>query len=200
MVVMCCDGVVSSDVVAPHAPGELEFVRAFVNTWDIEDDVDRLRDASAWADWAGDVGVDAGATPSVDDLAAARELRESLRDALLANHDRAPLPPSTADALTAAAHRAGVVPQFGASGVELVGASEGLDAVTARVLAAVAAALADGSFSRLKACTNDTCRWAFYDHSRSRTGQWCSMAVCGNRAKQSRHRAAARSVASPAAS
>lgn len=181
-------------MVAPHAPGELEFVRAFVNTWDIEDDVDRLRDEASWRSWAADVGVDAGSPPSLDDLTAARVLRESLRDALLANHDRAPLPRSTADALTAAARHARVMPRFGPSGLALMGASEGLDAVTARVLDAVAAALADGSFSRLKACTNDTCRWAFYDHSRSRTGQWCSMAVCGNRAKQSRHRAAARSA------
>ncbi|WP_378148369.1 CGNR zinc finger domain-containing protein [Cnuibacter sp. UC19_7] len=186
----------TSDVVAPHAPGELEFVRAFVNTWDIEDDVDRLGDEASWTSWAADVGMDAGGSPSADDLAAARELRERLRDALLANHDRAPLPQPTADALNAAARRAGVVPRFGAAGLSLEGASGGLDAVTARVLAAVAAALVDGSFSRLKACTNDTCRWAFYDHSRSRTGQWCSMAVCGNRAKQSRHRAAARGAAS----
>ncbi|WP_368497695.1 CGNR zinc finger domain-containing protein [Herbiconiux sp. A18JL235] len=177
------------DVAAPHAPGELEFVRAFVNTLDIEDDVDRLRDATAWAVWAAEMQLDTGdREPSRAALASARGLRESLRDALEANHDRVPLPPSTADALTAAARRAHVVPLFTPSGLGLSGASVGLDAVTARVLDAVAAALADGTFSRLKACTNDTCRWAFYDHSRSRTGQWCSMAVCGNRAKQSRHR------------
>lgn len=190
-----------TDAVAPHAPGELEFVRAFVNTFDIEAGVDRLADVSSWSAWAAEVGApDTGgsAAPTPDDLAAARSLRESLRDALLAHHDRAPLPASTADALTAAARRADVVARFTAEGVAFDGASAGLDGVTLRVLSAVAAALTDGSFSRLKACTNDTCRWAFYDHSRSRTGQWCSMAVCGNRAKQSRYRRQSRATAGSA--
>ncbi|GGT04090.1 hypothetical protein GCM10010176_055360 [Nonomuraea spiralis] len=42
--------------------------------------------------------------------------------------------------------------------------------------------------SRLKACANDECEWAFYHHSRSRTRRWCSMELCGNRAKQTRWR------------
>jgi predicted RNA-binding Zn ribbon-like protein len=78
--------------------------------------------------------------------------------------------------------------RFGADGVEYAGTSDGLDGVVARVVAATARALADGTWSRLKACRNDACRWGFYDHSRSRTGQWCSMAICGNRAKQTRWR------------
>ena len=38
-------------------------------------------------------------------------------------------------------------------------------------------------WSRLKACADPTCRWIFYDASRNRQGAWCSMATCGNRAK-----------------
>ena len=41
----------------------------------------------------------------------------------------------------------------------------------------------DGTFARLKACREHTCEWAFYDHSRNRSATWCSMEVCGNRAK-----------------
>ncbi|WP_221891064.1 CGNR zinc finger domain-containing protein [Microbispora sp. KK1-11] len=52
----------------------------------------------------------------------------------------------------------------------------------------MAAALADGTWARLKVCVNDDCQWAFYDNSRSRTGRWCSMRLCGNRAKQARWR------------
>jgi predicted RNA-binding Zn ribbon-like protein len=40
-----------------------------------------------------------------------------------------------------------------------------------------------GTFERLKICRNDECQWAFYDHSRNRSGVWCTMAVCGNRMK-----------------
>lgn len=56
------------------------------------------------------------------------------------------------------------------------------------VLAAVAQAMADGSWSRLKACRADDCQWAFVDTARNRSRQWCDMAVCGNRAKARRFR------------
>ncbi|MFI6918830.1 CGNR zinc finger domain-containing protein [Nonomuraea spiralis] len=58
----------------------------------------------------------------------------------------------------------------------------------ARVVGVVARAMADGTWARLKACANDECEWAFYDHSRSRTRRWCSMELCGNRAEQTRWR------------
>jgi len=47
----------------------------------------------------------------------------------------------------------------------------------------VATAIADGSWARLKVCRSDSCRWAFYDASKNRSGAWCTMAVCGNRNK-----------------
>ena len=51
------------------------------------------------------------------------------------------------------------------------------------ILATVYDAMRDESFSRLKVCRNEGCRWAFYDTSRNRSGAWCSMAICGNRQK-----------------
>ena len=60
------------------------------------------------------------------------------------------------------------------------------------MLAIVAASIADGTWERLKACAADDCHWAFYDHTRNRSGRWCSMAVCGNRAKVERFRERAR--------
>ena len=56
------------------------------------------------------------------------------------------------------------------------------------ILAAVAHAMADGSWARLKACRSGTCQWAFVDEARNRSRQWCDMAVCGNRAKAKRFR------------
>ena len=41
----------------------------------------------------------------------------------------------------------------------------------------------DGSFDHLKLCADETCRSAFYDRSKNRSGRWCSMSTCGNRAK-----------------
>jgi predicted RNA-binding Zn ribbon-like protein len=49
-------------------------------------------------------------------------------------------------------------------------------------------ALVDGTFGRFKACRSDTCEWAYYDTSRNATRAWCSMQVCGNRAKARSYR------------
>src|SRR5215211_6924695 len=45
-----------------------------------------------------------------------------------------------------------------------------------------------GPAARLKACPHAHCGWAFYDRSRNRSSQWCSMRICGNRTKAARHR------------
>jgi predicted RNA-binding Zn ribbon-like protein len=57
-----------------------------------------------------------------------------------------------------------------------------------QVLAAVAEAMADGSWTRLKSCRADDCKWAFIDTARNRTRIWCDMAICGNREKARRYR------------
>jgi predicted RNA-binding Zn ribbon-like protein len=56
------------------------------------------------------------------------------------------------------------------------------------VLAAVAVAMADGSWPRAKACRADDCQWAFVDSARNHSRQWCDMSICGNRAKARRFR------------
>ena len=44
------------------------------------------------------------------------------------------------------------------------------------------------NFSQLKACEGPACTLLFADHTRGHVRRWCSMAVCGNRAKQAAHR------------
>lgn len=182
------------------APGELEFVRAFINTRDIDLDTDRLADPDGWSKWAHEQGLDQrdvggrlgedgeAADATEAELQRARELREILRDGLLANHSKAGTPNTVIDALTEAARRTTQV-VITDRGAELVAAGTGVDAVIGRVVSAATAALGDGTWARLKACEYDSCHWAFFDHSRSRTGRWCSMELCGNRAKQARWRA-----------
>lgn len=46
----------------------------------------------------------------------------------------------------------------------------------------------DEDFTHIKACEGHTCTLMFADHTRGRARRWCSMAVCGNRAKQAAHR------------
>jgi predicted RNA-binding Zn ribbon-like protein len=43
-------------------------------------------------------------------------------------------------------------------------------------------------FSNVKACEGQPCTLFFADHTRGRARRWCSMAICGNRAKQAAHR------------
>ena len=84
---------------------------------------------------------------------------------------------------------AGLTPRFGAGPPQLDVAAHGPDAALALVLGIVFTARADGTWARLKACPHARCGWAFYDRSRNRSSQWCSMRICGNRTKGARHRA-----------
>lgn len=43
-------------------------------------------------------------------------------------------------------------------------------------------------FTYVRACEGPTCTLFFADHTRGRARRWCSMALCGNRAKQAAHR------------
>lgn len=61
--------------------------------------------------------------------------------------------------------------------------------LVSRVAAAIAQSLVDGTWTRLKACEAPTCHWAYYDRSPAGRGRWCSMSVCGARAKMRRYRA-----------
>jgi predicted RNA-binding Zn ribbon-like protein len=48
-------------------------------------------------------------------------------------------------------------------------------------------------FTDVKACEGHSCTLMFADHTRRRARRWCSMAACGNRAKQATHRSRLRS-------
>lgn len=43
-------------------------------------------------------------------------------------------------------------------------------------------------FSLVKACEGKNCTFLFLDKTRGRARRWCSMGICGNRAKQEAHR------------
>jgi predicted RNA-binding Zn ribbon-like protein len=169
------------------APGGLELVRAFVNTLDIEEGAEALDSPPALTGWLVEHTLlppgDGAARPA--ELRRARELRESLRALLLehAGHDEGDAAKAVAT-LDHAARRAKLRAGFGPGGEPiLVAEANGIDGALGRLLAVVHAAQADGSWLRLKACPEETCRWAFYDHTKNRSGRWCTMQECGNRAK-----------------
>ena len=53
---------------------------------------------------------------------------------------------------------------------------------------ALARCVCDEDFASIRACEGQSCTLIFADHTRRRDRRWCSMAVCGNRAKQAAHR------------
>jgi predicted RNA-binding Zn ribbon-like protein len=53
---------------------------------------------------------------------------------------------------------------------------------------ALAKFVCEEDFSNVKACEGLACTLMFADHTRGHARRWCSMAICGNRAKQAAHR------------
>jgi predicted RNA-binding Zn ribbon-like protein len=163
-------------------PTELALIEDFVNTTDLETAEELLPTPEALTAWLAEHDL-AHEAFGHDDLARAIALREHLRALLLANNG-GELDPAAPAALSARLTvsldehgRATLTPQ-----------TEGIDGVAGRLLAIVARAQADGTWERLKACPWHSCHVAFYDHSRNHSRTWCSMAVCGNRAKAQTYR------------
>jgi len=175
----------------PAAPGPLRLVQDLVNTVDLEQGDDVLSDPEALAAWARRQGADPGrAGFGRAGLADVLELREALRDVCSA-HAGAAVPAhrlASLDRLLAAAPLRLAVDAEGGARVVAAPGLAGAAALTARVAEAVAAAVADGTWPRLKTCSMDSCRWAYYDRSPGGRSRWCTMAICGSRAKMRAYR------------
>jgi predicted RNA-binding Zn ribbon-like protein len=170
------------------APGDLELVRAFVNTLEVEEGTDALDSPAALAAWLREHRLLRTSPTNEADLAAVRRFRESIRGLLLANNGVSARK-EAALTLNRAAAKARLSVRFDPAGtVWLEPQAAGVDGALGRILAIVAASMADGTWGRLKACRADDCRWAFYDRARNQSRQWCSMAVCGNRTKARTYR------------
>lgn len=172
------------------APGDLNHIRRFVNTLDLEDHSDEIAEPEALRDWLAERGlIDDRAELTPADVRHAHAVREALRKLLLANNGD-PLDQDAVEALNAAAKGAELQLRVAPDGTaELAPVRTGIDAAIGRLLAIVHTAMADGTWTRLKACAmHDSCEWAFYDWTKNGSGTWCDMKVCGNRAKARAYR------------
>jgi predicted RNA-binding Zn ribbon-like protein len=176
------------------APGQLGLVQAFLNThYDLEvvHGAEVFATPAALRGWLVDHELMAAGKRRLTarDLRRALAVRESLRSLAGANagerHDQVT---AALQALNAGATGAPVEVRFSAQRPRFAVAQRGgFDAALGVLLAAAAAAMIEGAWSRLKICPGTDCGWAFYDHSRNRSGRWCSMSVCGGRAKARAH-------------
>ena len=180
---------------ADIAPGDLEVVRSFLNTYAVPNDTRTPTDAlptlgadpTAWSEVLPGIP-----RPVPEDLDALRALRSDLREALGAQRptslaawlERIPLAPVLRDS---ADRRP----------VELVDPS---GTAAGALLASALDAVSEGTWHRLRGCPD--CRYVFYDTSRNASRTWCRMTKedaagrsCGSlakaRAKRERDRAAA---------
>lgn len=167
------------------APMPLLLVQGFVNTLDVEKGVDLLADAEATKAWLVGAGLlEDSARVGPAGAALAREMRESIRDLLdSAGCDLTPL----REVASTGSARLSVGDQ-GRLTLEYPPRRTVRDALF-QLLLIIRTAQEDGTWSRLRVCANDGCRWSFYDRSRNQQGHWCDMAQCGNRLKNREFRA-----------
>ncbi|MEU8117335.1 CGNR zinc finger domain-containing protein [Spirillospora sp. NPDC049024] len=173
---------------APSDPAAL--LIDFVNTLDVESAADDIATPAGLAGWLAGRGlVPGGAVAAEADLGTAVALREGLREAMAAHHgpQDADLPDELEDALAALPLRVVLTgPRPALVPIDPPGTAAG---GLARIAAAIMDSVAAGTWPRLKTCQVDDCRWAFLDTSKNRSRTWCSMKVCGNRAKTRAYRA-----------
>jgi predicted RNA-binding Zn ribbon-like protein len=173
-----------------EAPGELDRVRAFVNTLDINPGTEELAEPGDLGRWLSAHGLaPAALRVTAGDLRRAIELREALRAILVSHTEGTPAPAGPYRILDDTATRARLGLRFDQRGGAAVepGAA-GVDGALGRLLAIVHRAIGDGTWTRLRACHDHTCAWAFYDHTKNHSGAWCTMESCGNRAKARSYR------------
>jgi predicted RNA-binding Zn ribbon-like protein len=173
----------------PKAPGRLELLQRFLNTWNHEfpADWDRLGTSAKARAWlrAKDL-VSASTRVTARDAARLRELREALRSLVVTNHATIPPPPAAA-ALRRSARRADLRVELDDSGrTRLEPTRNGVEAVSATMFGIVHEAHLLETWPRLKGCRQ--CGYVFFDRSKNRSASWCAMSICGNRTKNRTYR------------
>ena len=188
------------------APKTLRLVQEFINTYNIErahlglrtDEFVAPADLRRWLTARG--LLPGAAAVHASDVGRAVEVREALRRLALAHnhahegpaagmrgHRRMPAAAEAARTLARLARDARLVIGVRSDGtMGLQPEASGIVGALGRLVATALVAQMDGTWRRLKACVR--CHWAFYDHSRNRSGAWCSMSLCGNRVKARTYR------------
>ena len=173
------------------APEPLLLVQALVNTVERPDGADRLAHPSDARPWLVDNNLLAPRAPLTEaDLDLVVGVREALRAMLVHNAGGPPPNKAALAALQTVSERATARADLGDNGeVRLAAHGDALRDRLVQLLLIIRDAQRDGSWTRLKACANDECQWAFYDRSRNHGGTWCEMAACGNKLKNREFRA-----------
>ena len=171
------------------ATGDLGLVQAFVNTLDYLPGTEELTDPNTLRAWLVANGLMREGEPVDDsDLKHALAVREAMRAVVGGNSGRQVYPVEVAT-LNEVAGASRLRMRFGRDGrPRLEPEATGAVGAMGRLVASLYSAMQDENWDRLKLCTDDTCRWVFFDQSKNHSSRWCSMESCGNRAKARRFR------------
>jgi predicted RNA-binding Zn ribbon-like protein len=168
----------------PKAPGRLELLQRFINSYnhDLPREWDRIGTAEKAQAWLRQKRLVApGDRISAADVARLLELREAIRALAIANHGGQP-----GAAAANIIRRASATAQLSVAiddtgGTALEPARPGVDGAVAALLGILHEAQLTGHWPRLKGCRQ--CGYAFFDRSKNRSAAWCAMSICGNRTK-----------------
>ena len=175
-------------VTALHT--QLDLIRDYVNTLDVETGIDRISSTDELAVWLSEQGlVDDLVEPTEQEHADALAVREAIRELLLANNGVDADADGASKTLEAAGRAARLGVRFENGRPLLAPEGDGARAAIGQIVATVAELAPTEEWKRLKGCRDEHCRVAFYDKSRNRSRAWCSMEVCGNREKARTFRA-----------
>lgn len=123
-------------------------------------------------------------------LQAARQLRQIIRDAVQQLKAGAAVDPQALNAYLQVAESHLQLDNDGEGGLQLrrVYPDHTATQQLGRVAEQAATLLTQEDVSRLRACEHPACTLWFYDRTKAHRRRWCSMALCGNRAKVARFR------------
>ena len=176
-----------------EAPVSAQLIEAFANTVDVELSTDALGTPAELSAWLQDRGLlDRSRRISAGDHSRFLRLRAGIREELGVHVGDAANPTCLVKADEALRElpvlisvRAGAASGVLSPAPELPPVRQAL----ARLAIAWSELIVTGEAVRLKRCAEHTCGWVFWDVSKNRSRRWCSMRVCGNRAKARRHAA-----------
>lgn len=189
-------------IFVADSPG-LDFLNSIATP--VDTPVDWIGDGAGLVAWLRQAGIVPAQTldkieqntpPKVLDgvAAQARELREWLRR-FVVKHKGRPLSVRNAQEL----EPLNALLRQDQSYLQVVVAKEGIrldaqrrwpspDSLLIPVAETIARLISEEDFTHIKACEGHSCTLMFADHTRAHGRRWCSMGICGNRAKVSAHR------------
>ena len=168
------------------APGDLELVRAFLSLHDHEQgDPDGLPPSLESLRWwlASRALVEEEEAVKDQDLAWALRVRDALTTKVRENMGEPP-DATAIEFLNRAAQQTGLRVCFGCGDESPIHVdATGVRGAIGRILGSAFLAELDGRWERFRVCHDPGCSSVFFDSSKNRSGKWCSMSACGNRAK-----------------